>query len=134
MVQTARPIDVVHAAYAAFASGNRPAVLALLSPDTVWTMHAPADHPYAGVWKGPQGVAAFLNAIASTVQVVAFGIDEEHVAGDVVVCVGHETVRHKMNGESNENRFIHLFRVVAGKITRFEEWYDTATFMTAATA
>jgi len=133
-MHTARPLDVVHAAYAAFASGNRAAVLALVSPGTVWTLHAPEEHPHAGVWRGPKGVEAFLGAIAASVQVVAFGIDEEHVAGDVVVCVGHETVRHKMNGESNDTRWIHRFRVVAGRSTRFEEWYDTATFMAAATA
>ncbi len=133
-MHTARSLDVVHAAYAAFGSGNGAAILALVSPDTVWTLNAPKEHPYAGTWRGPQGVAAFLGAIAGSVQVLAFGIDEEHVAGEVVVCVGHETVRHKMNGESNENRWIHLWRVVGGRITRFEEWYDTATFLATAQA
>lgn len=123
--------DVVRAVYAAFGRGDAVAVFALCAPDTVWTMNGPKEHPYAGVFRGVAGVGRFLGALASTVEVLDFGVDEEHVAGTHVVCVGHERLRARATGREVSNRWIHVFRVDGGRVARFEEWYDPAPLLAA---
>lgn len=123
---TARPIDVVKATYAAFGRGDGAAILALLDPATVWTVHAPAAHPYGGEFRGVEGVARLLGAIAANVDVLAFAPVAFTSEGDRVVVEGGETIRAKATGRTLAHRWVHVFEVRGGKIARFEEWFDSA--------
>ena len=121
------PIDVVNTLYAAFARQDGPAIMALLDPETIWTLYAPPPHPYGGTFHGVAGVATFLGAIGASVDVLALASDEFVAQGNVVTVVGHETIRAKATGKTLTHRWVQLFEVRNGKIVRFEEFYDSAS-------
>lgn len=127
----AAPADVVRRMYAAFGAGDAPALLALAAPDSVWVVNAPKDHPYGGTFHGHAGFRQFLGAIAASNEMQAFGVDALHVAGDDVFVIGHETGRWRASGRAYTIRWLHHVRVAGGRVTRFEEWFDTATALAA---
>jgi ketosteroid isomerase-like protein len=117
--------------YAAFAAGDGSAILAMVDPRVVWECHAPPGVAYGGAYPGAAGTAAFLRAIADSVEVLDFGADETFAAGDRVVALGHETIRVKATGRRLTHSWVHVFRVKDGRLLRFDEWLDSAKLLEA---
>lgn len=124
-------VALVRAVYASFLEGDLPRLIEVLDPATVWTLHGPKEHPFAGTWRGVGEVARFLQKVGETVEVVALDVEEVLDAGGAVVGIGREKGKSRRTGKAYEVRWIHVFRVRDGKIAAFEEWYDTATVLAA---
>ena len=56
-VEVAQNVDVVQQAYEAFGRGDIPGVLELLTDDVEWTMQGPSMIPFAGTFRGREGIA-----------------------------------------------------------------------------
>ena len=125
------PVDTAKALYAAFGRGDIPAALEIFHPDVEWRFFAPPEIPYAGPRRGRAGMAEFFRILGSSVDVLAFSVDEILPAGDHVVATGHEKDRVKATGKVAEVDWVHLITVRDGKIARMREWYDTATMAKA---
>jgi ketosteroid isomerase-like protein len=114
--------DVVDQAYAAFGSGDIPALIDLVDDNVRWD--APATLPQGGSFKGKDGVAAFfqgLGAAWSSLEVDTEAIGE--VAGGTVVGVVHGAGSLQGGGPA-EYGAVHVFSVENGRITRFREFVD----------
>lgn len=112
---------VVSSAYEAFDRGDLEGVVATVADDVVWTNHA-TGAPFAGVFKGPDGVRQFLTALMEGVEVTRFDIDTLLAEGDLVVALGSSAFTVRSSGTSNEGPLVHVFRFEDGKIAAFDEF------------
>lgn len=124
---TPRPISVVKALYAAFDRGDLKAVVSLVSKNVVWIQYGPSHLlPFAGVFHGPSGVAYFFKLVDQNLKDVHAGQREFIVSGDRVIVPGWEDSVVRSTGGHYHVNNVHIFTVVAGKITNFEEYIDNA--------
>jgi len=120
-------VQILRDAYAAFAAGDVPSVLAVMSPDIVW--NEAENFPYAdrNPYVGPdavvQGVFARLGE-----EWDFWSLEIEHLldAGDNVVALGRYKARHSETGKDLNAQFAHIWWLEGGKITRFQQYADTA--------
>ena len=119
---------LVQAGYAAFASGNIPALLDLLDDSIVWQGVVGSGQHVAtsGVRQGKQAVADFFSAIAEHQTFHAFEPRQFIAQGDTVVVLGHYDVTHNTTSGRVDSDWVMVFKVANGKITRFQEFSDSA--------
>ncbi len=125
------PTTVAQRVYAAFGAGDGAALLGLAHPDSTWTLHGPAAHPYAGTYRGQDELARWLGLIGSSVEILAFEPRSFHASGDQVFVVGRERARWRPAGGEYDVAWLHRFTVEGGRVRAFEEWLDTATALAA---
>jgi ketosteroid isomerase-like protein len=113
--------EVINGAYAAFAKGDVPALLALMSNTVEW--ECPKPLPQAGSYHGPDGVGEFFAGIAASWPELNIGIDDMVASGDNVVAVGHGEGK-LASGEAAAYGFAHVFTLADGKVVRFREYVD----------
>lgn len=121
-------VTIVKDLYNAFGRGDVPAVMGAMSPEIRW--HEAESNPYrpsGDPWIGPD---AILNNLfmrlggewdGFTVHPKAF-----HDAGDTVIVEGRYTGTFKTTGKSMDTQVCHVWDVKDGKITRFQQYVDTA--------
>jgi ketosteroid isomerase-like protein len=117
----------IRAFFDAFDAGDLKRGLALLSPDVVWIYHGPTDRiPFAGVFRGIEGVEQFFARVAETIEVKEMAVASLHDAGDFIVGRGVEHSRSLATGKEYRVNWLHVYRVENGLVTSFEEFLDTA--------
>jgi hypothetical protein len=119
-------VDVVRAIYDAFAAGDVPSVVALMSPDMIW--NEAENFPYAdgNPYRGPDAILAGVFArLASEWDGFAAVPEELLDAGDVVVVLGRYRGTCKATGLAMDAQLAHVWRVADGKAVRFQQYTDT---------
>lgn len=125
-------VDLVKSFYAAFQRGDVAPIVAAMAGDVVWTVHGrPKDHPALGTQKAPAGVQKFFGIIADTQTPTDFSPREFHATGDKVFVLGHYAWTMRKTGKSVASDWVHIFTFKDGKVTRFDEFADTAQFAEA---
>jgi ketosteroid isomerase-like protein len=116
--------DTIRGAYAAFAKGDIPAVLAVLDPKVSWT--EAEGFPYGGTYSGPdavlQGVFMKLGTEWDGYSAAAHEFVTE---GDTVVALGEYSGTYKATGKSFKAPFVHVWKFKNGKAVSFEQHTDT---------
>jgi uncharacterized protein len=118
-------VAVVQKVYAAFARRDMKAILEHLSPDVVWSEPENPFNPAAGRRHGHAGFLewARIGREAEDVEVLTprlFLTNE-----DAVAVVGHMRCRARRTGRAYESDFVHVVTFREGKITAFQEFFDT---------
>ncbi len=119
---------IIRGAYAAFAKGDMPFLLALLSPDVRWT--EAEGGPYGGVSVGPDAVLenVFMKIGGEWDGFAA--IPAEFVAqGDTVVALGEYSGIYKATGKSFSAPFAHAWKLHDGIVASFHQYTDTAVHL-----
>ncbi len=119
--------EVVRSMYDAFATGDVPAVVARMDPQVEW--NEAENFPYAdrNPYMGPdavvEGVFARLGA-----EWEYWNIQVDHVldAGSNVVVLGRYHAKHRETGKEMDAQCAHIWWLRDGKITRFQQYADTA--------
>ena len=119
-------LQTVETMFQAFGTGNLEALKQTLSEDTVWIYHGPKEIPYAGEYKGKDEAAQFIVNIGSNVDIQGFQAEQFITEGNTVVVLGNEQQKIKKNGEVLSQKWIQVYTVENGLITRMEEFADTA--------
>jgi len=124
--------DRVRSMYEAFARGDVPAVLAGMDPQIEWNeaenfIYADKN-PYIGPQAILEGVFMRLGAEWATFAVVP---EEILGSGDTVIAFGRYRGTFKATGGRVDAQCVHVFRFRDGKITRFQQYTDTAQFRDA---
>jgi ketosteroid isomerase-like protein len=116
--------DILRQAYAAFASGDVPAVLASFHDEIEWTQ--PAGHIYAGTFTGPDAVVQNVLLPLGT-EWNSFLVEPDTFIGegDQVAALGWLSGQYKATGLSFRARFVHWWTMADGRATRFEAIEDT---------
>lgn len=115
--------DVLRKGYAAFASGDIPAVLAVFSPDIVWT--SPPTLPMGGVFRGHDEVLGFFQSLGGYYAELAVEPGRFIESGDDVVVLGQVRAR-TLSGTAIEEPFVHVWTMRDGRAVQFQEFFDTA--------
>jgi ketosteroid isomerase-like protein len=122
---------IVQEAYAAFGRGDIPGLLAMLSEDVQWDHAGPSEIPWAGSFRGHDGVVKFFTAIGENCDFLSFEPQTFLADQDRVVVLGSEKIKHKVSGREWETPWAHVYTVKDGKITTFREYTDTAAVAAA---
>ena len=110
--------------YQAFAKGDVPTVLGVLSPEIDWT--EAEGFPYAGTYHGPRAVleGVFMR-LGSEWNGFAAIADEFIDGGDTIVVLGKYSGTYKKTGKSFQANFAHVWKLQDGKAIRFIQYVDT---------
>lgn len=110
-------------AYASFAAGDIPAVLALLDIDVIW--HSPPGTPWGGDHHGREQMGAFFASLAGGVDEVSIEITRLDSAGSERVLA--EGVEHYViGGVAVDVPFAHVLAFRAGLVVEFTEYANVA--------
>ena len=114
--------------YDAFARGDIPTVLGAMSPDIHW--HQAESNPYmptGEAWVGPDAV---LNNLFMRLGAEWDGFSVHpksfHDAGNSVIVEGRYSGRYKPTAKDMDTQVCHVFDIRDGKVTRFQQYVDTA--------
>jgi len=119
---------LVQQAYNYFLSGDIPALLDALSEDVKWIVPEVEGVPGRGTWHGREQVGQFFQTLDDTQESRQLELREFVAQGDKVVVLGHYVWHAKATGKEWESDFVHALSVRDGKMTRFQEYTDTAVF------
>ncbi len=124
--------ETVRGIYEAFAKGDVPAVLAMFDASIEWNeaenfLYADGN-PYIGPNRVLEGVFMRLGSEWEN-----FSASPEEIldAGDTIVALGRYAGRFRKNGQDVNAQFVHVWRLRDGKVTRFQQYTDTAQFAQA---
>ena len=120
--------QLVQQAYRDFQSGDIPALLDALSEDVEWVVPEVEGVPGRGTWWGPEQVGEFFRNLSDTQESRQLELREFVAQSDKVVVLGHYVWHVKATGKEWESDFVHALSVRDGKMTRFQEYTDTAVF------
>lgn len=123
-------VTAVRSAYAAFAAGDIPVVLAMLDPDVEWI--EAAGGPYGGTFRGPQAVVDGLFTRLGG-EWTEFRVEPEEfiAAGEAVAVVVTYRGTYKATGRSMQARVVHVWHFREGRVVRWEQFADTAMINSA---
>jgi ketosteroid isomerase-like protein len=126
-------VTLLKSLYGAFGKGDIPAVLGLMSPDIKW--YEAESNPYrpsGEPWVGPEAVLnnLFMRMGAEwegfTIHTRSF-----YGAGDSVIVEARYSGTYKPTGKSIDVQVCHVWDVKDGKVTRFQQYVDTAKLQAA---
>ncbi|HLX37267.1 MAG TPA: nuclear transport factor 2 family protein [Candidatus Binataceae bacterium] len=126
-----RNLEIVMRIYRAIAEGDIETRKGLVTDDFVLHFFGSEQIPWAGEWRGKDGLGDFLNRIAEAIDFEEFATDEFLLDGDNVVVLGHERCRVRATGRVAQVRWAHLFTLRGGMVCRHHEYTDTAAWEAA---
>jgi ketosteroid isomerase-like protein len=127
-------VGVVQAAYAAFGRGDIGAVVDLTAEDVEWEgVRSPLTEglPFGGLHRGKDGVRRFFAALGENVEFQSFRPKDFIAQGDRVVALGDYEARARKTGRGYRADWAMVFTLRGGKVTRFQEYTDTAAVLAA---
>ena len=110
---------IVRKAYADFARGDIPSVLAAFASSIIW--HIPGHSPLSGDYKGQEEIVRFFQRTMELCGGI-FAIEVHDVLGEADVVVALTTVKAERNGRSGAFSEVHVWRLANGKVTEFREF------------
>ncbi len=123
-------LDAIKNVYAAFARGDIPAVLSVLSPDASWT--EAEGFPYGGTYIGPDAVLENVFMKIGTEWDGYAAVPHELLAsGDTVVALGEYNGTFKATGKSFKAPMVHVWKFSGGKVVSFTQHTDTVLVLRA---
>jgi uncharacterized protein len=122
--------------YDAFGRGDIPTVLGAMSPNSQW--HQAENNPYmpsGEAWIGPDAVLSNL-FMRLGAEWEGFSVHPKafHDAHDSVIVEARYSGRYKATGKSMDTQVCHIWDVKDGKVTRFQQYVDTAKLRDVMTA
>lgn len=125
-------VALLQGLYDAFSRGDVPVVLGAMSPDINW--HQAEGNPYnpsGSAWIGPDAVLNNLFVKLAT-EWDAFSVHPKRFlgAGDSVIVEARYTGTYKPTGKRMDAQVCHVWDVKDGKITKFQQYMDTAQSQT----
>ena len=121
-------VTLLKSLYDAFGRGDIPTVLGAMSSGIKW--HQAESNPYGPsgeAWVGPDAV---LNNLFMRLggEWDGFAVHPKsfHGAGDSVIVEGRYSGMYKATSKNTDMQFCHVWDVKDGKITRFQQYVDTA--------
>ncbi|MEY4749617.1 MAG: hypothetical protein RIQ60_1831 [Pseudomonadota bacterium] len=122
---TKSPLQIVQAGYAAFGSGDIPALLALCSPSVRWQFTADRGAPYTATVIGHSQLAEWFGTVGASDDIQSFEPRQMLAGPDHVTVIGHERTRLRSTGKTFDASWVHVFTVQDGLITAFWGLMDT---------
>ena len=119
-------VQIVQDCYNKFAGGDIEGLLANCSEEIDWNTPEIENASFGGKRRGHAEVAGFFTGMNAEEEVLKFEPKEFIAQGDRVVALGTYGAKVKETGRSYESDWVHVFTVKDGKITSFDEFFDSA--------
>ena len=104
----------------------------MMSEDVEWFVPGPKDIlPFAGLWKGVDGITEFNRLLDTTMRYDKVEIKEYLVDGDQVAAIFWGEGIAKATGKSFKSEILRLYTFKNGKIIRVRNFYDTYSYVSA---
>src|SRR6266542_2948529 len=126
--------EIVKSMFESFNRGEIGGVLNGLADNVEWIIPGPDTIPYAGVYRGRDGVAGFFQKLEQVVEQDPVLVQQYVEQGDVVVAIGSTSGRSKALKKLATTNFAMVFTMSGGKVVKFEEFLDTAAVVSAFTS
>jgi predicted enzyme related to lactoylglutathione lyase/ketosteroid isomerase-like protein len=128
----ASPKDLVSNLYTAFSKGGVQTVMDALDPGVVWIEAEGNPLAQAEPFKGPNAVLNNVFMRLATEWEAFKVLPQQLIAeGNRVVVEGRYTGTCKATGTAIDSQFVHVWRLENGKVTRFQQYTDTAQWQRA---
>ena len=121
-------LQTVQRIYKAIVEGDIPTRLSLVTDDIDLHFFGSNKIPWAGTWRGRDGLGQFLGRIAEALEFQVFQPDEFIAAGNQVVVLGHERCLIRSTGSVVDANWAHIWTLRDGLICRHLEYSDTAAW------
>ena len=118
-------VDLVRRLYALFGGGDVPGVLEMLSEDVEWAEPENPFNPCAGTRHGHDGFLEWARIGKESETILALEPQRFVAQGDTVAVIGRTRCRARPTGRTYETDFVHVVDLEAGKVRRFQEFFDT---------
>lgn len=118
-------VEAVKRLYRLFGERDIPGILGMLSPDVEWCEPPNPYNPCGGMHRGHEGFLAWARIGREAEEILALDVHRLLADADSVAAVGFTRIRASRTGRIYETDFVHLVTFRAGKITRFQEFFDT---------
>ena len=126
-------VKLLKSLYDAFARGDIAAVLGAMSPDIRW--HQAERNPYrpsGEAWVGPDAVLNNLfKRISAEWDGFTINTRSFYGAGDSVIVEARYSGTYKPTGKSIDAQACHVWDFKDGRVTRFQQYVDTAQLQDA---
>lgn len=104
----------------------------LLAEDVEWWVAGPRDVlPFAGTWRGLEGIAEFHRLLRETMRYDQTVLQRYLADGDDVAAIFIGSGIAHRTGRPFESEIVRLYTLQSGRITRVRNYYDTAAYMRA---
>jgi ketosteroid isomerase-like protein len=117
--------------YQLFQAGDIDGLLQLFSDDVEWLGYQVEFVPFSREYHGRQEVAQFFAELDEAQEVEQFEPQEAIAEGDKVVVTGEAKWIVRATGKHYGYSWVHTFTMRDGKVTRFQQYYDTAATQAA---
>src|SRR5689334_20284454 len=118
--------DIVESGYEKFASGDIAGLLGLFADNILWQVPEVENAPFGGRREGLEAVAEFFKQLSENETFSRFEPLEFIAQNDKVVVIGETAATVTSTGRSYETPWVHIFHLRDGKVTEFQEFFDTA--------
>lgn len=121
--------ELIESLYDAFGRGDAGTVLGGFDPEIVWNEAEHFRYADRNPYVGPQQVAeGVFGRIASEWDGFTVGPETLLQDGDTVVALGRYRGTFRSTGRPVDAQFVHVWTVRDGRVTRFQQYTDTAQF------
>jgi ketosteroid isomerase-like protein len=118
-------LEKIRSTYEGSSAENGKRLHDLLASDVEWI--EAAGFPYGGTYRGPDAVriGVFVRLASEWDQYRAIP-DAYYECGDTVIVTGTYDGTYLVTGRSMRASFAHVWKLLEGKIVRFEQYVDSA--------
>lgn len=104
----------------------------LLADDAEWWVAGPPEVlPFAGTWRGLEGVAEFQRLLGEVMDYTKVELQEYIVSGENVAAIFFGEGTGRKSGRPFRSDIVRLYTFRNGKIVRVRNYYDTASYVAA---
>jgi ketosteroid isomerase-like protein len=119
-------VRVVRKIYESLELGNVDSILKALHTDVVWRYPQMSGVPFAGNWRGREGVRDFFDSLARARELLEFRPERCIAQGDTVIALGRFLLRANSTGWDAASEWAHVWDLRNGEVARFTAYVDTA--------
>jgi ketosteroid isomerase-like protein len=123
--EISRNTEIVKKIYQDFAQRNIPEIISLLDPDVEWGEPDNPFNPAGGTRLGHEGFLNWLKIGQESEDILKLEPRQFLVNENSVAVVGYTECLAKTTGKKYTSDFIHLVTLKEGKVTKFQEYFDT---------
>lgn len=118
-------VILVQQLYGAFGRRDIASILSLLDPEVEWGEPPNPFNPAGGTRHGHAGFLEWVEIGSRSEEILALEPHKFLADGDTVAVIGFTKCRAKLTGKVYATDFVHVVTLTDGKVTRFQEFFDT---------
>ena len=123
--------QLVMRGYAMFKNRNIQAILDICADTIEWTSLESEHVPFSGTFHGKDGLADYFRKLDQAVEFLSFEPQTFIAEGDTVMVCGRLRGQVRANGATYDDKWVHVFTVENDKLTRMQQYHDTAAIEAA---